>query len=99
MHTAERLNHRPIFHDDMPCECHRVSELRVVADPNIVRHVRVSHQQIVIADGRRHATALSAAMDRHEFANLIAIADPRFGPLAVIFQILRRDADGRVWKK
>ena len=50
MHAAERLNHRPILHDDVPCERHRVSELRVIADPHIVRHMRVSHQQIVVAD-------------------------------------------------
>ena len=50
MHAAEGLNHRPIFHDDVPGERNRVSELRVVADPHIVRHVRVGHQQIVVAD-------------------------------------------------
>ena len=47
----------------------------------------------------QHAAALGAAVNGHEFADLVAVADVRAGTLAVIFQILRRDAHRRVGKE
>ena len=47
MHAAERLNHRPILDDHVAGERDGVSQLRVIADLGVVRHMHVGHQQIV----------------------------------------------------
>src|SRR4029077_4761501 len=66
---------------------------------HVVRYVDVSHQQIVVADGRQHAAALGAPMDGDEFADFIAAADAGGGALAVILEILRREADRGIGEK
>ena len=41
-----------------PASAHAVAEDHVVADAHVVRHVRVGHQQVVVADGGDQAAAL-----------------------------------------
>ena len=96
MHAAKRLNHRPIFHDYVPCERHGISELRVIANPHIVRHVCIRHQQIVVADLRDQTAAFGAAVDADKFADLIPAPDARLRALSFVFQILRRHSDGGI---
>jgi hypothetical protein len=61
----------------------------------VVRHVRVRHEQIAIADRRHAAAARRAAMNRDELAEHVVSADDELGRLALELQILRRQADRR----
>src|SRR5579862_7332012 len=71
----------------------------MAAQPDIVRDMRISHQEIVVADGSDHSPAFGAAMQRREFADAIAMPDAQLAPLALVFEILRRDADSRIRKE
>ena len=68
-------------------------------DVAVVRHVRVGHQQIVGADARDQSSARRAAVDGDELADAVAVADARFGALALVFEILRGHADAAVGEK
>jgi hypothetical protein len=48
----------------------------MIPDPAIVRHMRVSHQQTIVADRRIQPAAHRAAMNRDKLANRITIAAP-----------------------
>ena len=72
--------------------CRKSSWLPDVA---VVRHVRVGHEQVVIADRRHAAAAGRAAMDRDELAEDVVMADDEPRRLAAELQVLRRQADRR----
>ena len=55
----------------------------------VVSNMRLRHDQTVIADLRKHATAGATAMDRHELANMVALPNARFGWFSLVLQILR----------
>ena len=97
--AAGCADYRPILDDHVAGEGHGVGKHGVTADSDVVGHVDIGHQEIVVADGGDHSAAFGAAVDSDEFADLVAMADSGLGTLAVILQILRRDADGRVGKK
>src|ERR1700741_2293280 len=69
----------------------------MTSDPDIMRYMNVSHQQIVIADRGQHPAALGAPMNCHEFAYAIAAPDLGFTPLTVVLQVLRGDSNSRIW--
>ena len=69
----------------------------VISDPHIVRHVRISHQQVIVADFRDQAAALGAAVNSNKFADFVPASDTRFGALALVLQILRRHSNGGIW--
>ena len=52
-----------------------LAKMRVVADAAVVRDVRVGHEQVAIADDRGAAAARRAAVDGHELAEDVALAD------------------------
>ena len=79
----------------MSAERRGIAENRVVADVAIVRNVRVGHEHVVVADVGDAAAPFGAAMNRHEFAKHVAIADDQLGRLAVKLQILRDQPDRR----
>ena len=61
----------------MPAERGAGPEDRVAADVAIVRDVHVGHEQVAVADRRPAAAAGGAAMDGHELAEDVALADHR----------------------
>ena len=61
----------------------------------VVRHVRVGHEQVVIADPGQAAAARGAAMNGRELADDVAVADHQPGLLAAELQVLRNQADRR----
>ena len=65
----------------------------MVADADVVGDVGVGHQQVVAADAGDQAAALGAAVDGDELADAVAVADAGLGALALVFQVLRGDAD------
>ena len=99
VHAGGGADHRPVPHRHVPAQRDGVGQHHVIADVHIVRHVRVGHQQVVVADAGDQAAALGAAMDGDEFADVVAVADARFGALAVVFQVLRGHAHGAVREK
>jgi len=68
----------------------------VAADVAVVRHVRVRHEQVAVANRRRAAAAGGAAVDGDELADLISPPDFGLGGFALVLQILRRHADRAV---
>ena len=84
----------PIADGDVAGERDAVGQDDVIADADVVRDVRVGHEQVVAADGGEQAAALRAAVDGDEFADAVAVADAGLGALALVFQVLRGDADG-----
>ena len=58
VHAGERADVRPVVDDDVAGEPDAVAENHVVADANVVRHVRVGHQEAVAADAGDQAAAL-----------------------------------------
>src|ERR1035438_4457356 len=99
VYARRSADHRPIAHRYMPAQSDGVSQHHAVTDMHVVRHVYVSHQQVVVADTGDEAAAFGAAMNGNKLADLVAVSDARFGPLAAVFQILRCHAYGAIWEK
>ena len=78
----------------MARECGCIGHDHAVADQAVVSNVGLGHDQAVVADFGEHAAAGSAAVNGDEFTYLVALADVRFGGLAFVLQILRRQSDG-----
>jgi hypothetical protein len=76
-----------------PASVAAVAEDGVVADGAVVRDVGVGHQQVVVADAGHAAAARRAAMDGHELADHVAVADHHPRRLAAELQVLRHQAD------
>src|SRR5277367_3916767 len=99
MNARRRPDHRPVPDRHMSAHYCRVRQDHMIAHLSVVRDMDLHHQQIVIADRGYHSSSRGSTMNIDKLSDLIAVADPRFAALATILQILRRDADGRVWKK
>ena len=70
-----------------------VGEDCIRTDVTVVRHVRVSHEEILPADGGCSAASGRPAIHGDEFAKDVVIADGQLGALAAILEILRRTSD------
>ncbi len=70
-----------------------VREHRVIADDAVVRHVHVGHDPVVVADPRRAAAFVRAAVQSDELADQVAIADDQLAALAAELLVLRNRAD------
>src|SRR3954471_21991773 len=77
----------------MPTERGGIPEYGVIADMAVVRDVCVRHEHVVVSYGRDPSTALGPAVNGHELAKHISIADEELGRLAVKLQILRNQPD------
>jgi hypothetical protein len=89
--SAER---RVIFYDYVARERCPIRKYNVIADPAIVRHMSLSHEEIVRAYLGQVAAAFCASMKRSEFAKRISLARSKPASLAVIFQIVRNLSGG-----
>jgi hypothetical protein len=59
-------------------ECGCVCHDDAVAEQAIVSNVCLGHYQAIVTDFGEHASPGSAAMNGHELADLVSLADPRF---------------------
>ena len=78
LHLAGKLG--AVRHDDM------------IMQDTVVRHVAVSHDEVIIADDGL-ALAERTAMDGDELAEDVIVADESPGLFAVELQVLRDSAD------
>jgi hypothetical protein len=72
---------------------HVVCEKHIIAEPAIMRDMCLRQQSAAIADARRHATARSAGINRHAFANDAIGADLKRGRLTGELSVLWRMPD------
>src|SRR5581483_2866766 len=93
MHWTERANDDPVFHDDMTAQRCGVGENRVVSDQAIMCDVSVGHDQVVAADLGQPSTLDGPAIQGHEFADNVVIANLKPRGLAFVGEILRRKSD------
>ncbi len=77
----------------MAAERRVVDEDDVVADLAVMGDMRADEKQAVVADPRQHPAALGAGIDGHVLADDAVPADLEPARLAVIFPVLRRQAD------
>src|SRR5581483_8181328 len=94
MHDAVAGHQRAVADLDPSGEQRAARDDGSIADPAVVRNVRVLHQEVVVAEDRDFA-AFAAAMDRHALAKDVAITDPHATRAAAIGQVLRFVADNR----
>ena len=67
----------------------------MVADLAVVGHMRTNHEQSVIADPGQHPAAFRFRVHGRMFADDVVGTYFQAGRLALVFEILRRHADGR----
>ena len=79
----------------MSAERRMIDQDDVVADLAIMRDVRADEDQAVVADPGQQPAAFGARIDGHVLADRAALADLQAARLAVIFLVLRRQADAR----
>ena len=79
-----------------PGEQRAVCDRHAVADAAVVRDVAVRHQHVVVADARGSAFG-AAAMDRHAFANDVALADVEPAHALAKLRVLRLAAEHDVF--
>src|SRR5271168_1615346 len=88
MHHAVARDQRAVTDLDPAGKQRAARDNRAIADPTIVRRVRVLHEKVITADSCVIA-ARASAMDRDALAKNIAVADYDAAPLAAISQVLR----------
>ena len=93
MHAGVGADRREVIDLDVPTERRAGPEDRLAADVAVVGDVHVRHEEIAIADRRAAAATGGASMNRHELAKDVAPADVERGRLALVLQVLRRQAD------
>jgi hypothetical protein len=94
LHGRAAAESRVISHDDVSCQHDVVGEKHVVAEPAIMRDMRLREQSAAIADIRRHTTVRRSGIEGHAFANDAIGTDLKRRGFAGIFFILRRVSDG-----
>ena len=70
-----------------------VGDHHVVAERAVVADMHADHQQAMIADARLHAAAFGPGTDGDVLANGAIGADRERRRLAMVFEILRLEAD------
>ncbi len=73
----------------MATEQRSVGNRDVITNLAVMGHVRRGHQKVVAPEHRLPVFLLTAAIDRHAFANHVRIADHHLGRRAAVADILR----------
>ena len=76
-------------------ECRHIAENRVVSHVAVVSDVHVGHEHIAVADFGDPAAAAGAAVNGHELAENVLLADDEARFFAAKLQVLRNEADRR----
>ena len=87
---------RVIVDVHVPAQQRAVGHDDVVAQLAVVGHVAAGHQEILVADPRDAVFLLAAAIDRHAFADHVAVADDDLRVAAGVADVLRLAADDDV---
>jgi hypothetical protein len=82
------------FDLNMAGEGYTVRQDHMIVDDTVVGDMRVSHEEVVVADACHAATFCRASIQSGEFPDPITIADFQISLLAGILQILWRSPDG-----
>ena len=99
VHRAQCSDGGPILDNDMATQGRSVGHDYVIADGAVVRDVGVGHNEVVAAEASQASAFDGAAIDGDEFADDVVVADFEARGLAVVADILRREADGRKRKE
>ena len=99
MHRTKRAHRGPFFNGDVSSQSRGVGEDYIISDHAIVRDMDVRHYQSSISDSSQTAALYRPAIDCHEFADYIVIADFEAGWFSRVGNILRSQSDGRERKK
>ena len=92
MYGRQSTQDREIADLDVPAQGGHIGQDDLIADAAIVRHVRIGHQEIVVADARHAVAVHGAAVHRDAFTNDIAVADLEPGWLPLVLFVLGRVA-------
>src|SRR5690242_15376102 len=95
VHPGSGADGREVVDEHVPANRGVVAENAVVADVTVVRHVRVGHEHVAFADRRLATAPFSAAVNRHELTEDVAMADGEVGLLAFEFEVLWDESDRR----
>ena len=79
--------------DDVPADLSVVHHGAVVANLDVVTEMTADHEHIAVADPGDAPAVDGSAVNRHVFANNVAIADPQRRRLAPIGPVLRALAE------
>ena len=93
MHGGEAAEDDVVADAAMAGERRVVHQRDVVAEHAVMRDMRADEEQAVVADARDEPAALRARIDRDVLADRAVAADLQPARLAVIFSVLRRQAD------
>ena len=93
VHRAKGSDGRVVLDDDVTGEGSGVGEDTVIADDAIVADVGVGHDEAMTSDAGGAAAARGSARDGHAFADGVVVSHANGGGLALVFEILGRDAD------
>src|SRR5262249_51496725 len=85
VHGREPTEYDPVSDFDVPGQCRAVGEHDFVANDAIVRHMRIGHEQVVVADAGHAGAVNGSAVDRAALAENIAVAYFQASRLAVVF--------------
>ena len=94
MDRGEAPDDRFVLHDHVARERRVIGERRTVVDNTIMRHMRVSHQKIVVPDYGLGAIQ-GPGIEGRVFADRVAVADLEITYTAIEFFVLCKTADHR----
>ncbi len=93
MHGGETAKRHPVADLYVTAERGTVREHGVVANDAIVRHVRIRHEQVVVADAGHALIVRRAAIDGAVLAKDVPVADLEPRRLPLVLLVLGRIAD------
>ena len=93
VNAGVRADRGVIIDADMAAERGAIAEDGVTAQVTVVGDVHVRHEQVAVPDRGLATATRGATIDRDELAERVALADDEPRPLALVLQILRRQAD------
>jgi hypothetical protein len=94
MDARVRPKSRVVFDDHVAGKHRAIREDNVAADPAVMSNVRLSHDEVVIADFSDVAAAFGAPLQRRKLSKGVSFAGTQQAPLSAIFQILGRLSRG-----
>ena len=97
VHQRAAAYHRVVVNFDFAGKLARVGDYQAVVQDAVVTHVHVCHQQIVVADDGASLRS-RAAVDGHELADGVVVANLAGRLFALEFKILRHSANHSVRK-
>jgi hypothetical protein len=98
-HSTELMNARvgsdirSVGDLDVPCKGRGVCHDHVVAYGTIVRNMRLSHQQAIVANTCQAASARGSAMNGYKLTDVISLSNFDGCRFAAVFQVLRCEPD------